>query len=468
MQITIYNNFSKRQNSTLQPSGGVVKNVVMKRECSILNPVFQIDGVDPAANYCQWNNRYYFINDIVLQNNNIYEIHCEIDVLATWKSQIGASSQYVLRSASEYDGDIVDGFYITKKDPIVNVIDSSPMISWAQTVDSGWYIVGVIGGTDSANGIHQGTVQYYCMSPASFSAFAQAVFTESNWTDLQSADRYYFNPIQYIASVMWFPVQPPVFSQPRQSIKLGWQTIPCVALVITDPVSRYTYTFSYDDHPQAATRGDYLNAAPFSEYCIKFPPFADVELDGDLLMKKIVKSITCEHLIDFISGKSALRVFMAIPGVQKRYEIAIREVQFGVTIQLSQIAADRLGVLETGIGTAAGLIGSISTGNVLGAITGTVSGIISAYQTAQPRVASHGSNDSMVAVTQYPYPGLQEIFHEVVDEDNADYGRPLCQTRVINTLSGYILCSHAEIAIPGLPAERDQIISFMESGFFYE
>ena len=94
--------FSKIQNSTAQPSGaGTQHTVYLKGPCSVMAPVFLIEGIDTSLNYCEWNGRYYFVTDMILSNNSIYEVRCSVDALATWKTEIGTSSQYILRSASE-------------------------------------------------------------------------------------------------------------------------------------------------------------------------------------------------------------------------------------------------------------------------------------------------------------------------------------------------------------------------------
>lgn len=477
MTATFWSNFSKRQNSTLQPStAGTSYTVYLKDNVSVLSPVFLIDGIDLAVTYCRWNGRYYFVRDIILSNNNIYQVSCEIDALATWKTAIGSSSQYVLRSASEFDGDVVDMFYPTKKDPAVERIAPTSSPAWAGSLNAGFYVVGIISGSDSTGGqagtIQQGCVQYYRMLPADFSLFAQKIFTDANWTDFQTADRYSFNPIQYISSVMWFPFSPSVSTTYMNSVKIGWETFSLRCDLITDPVKTDSYYFPLTWHPQAATRGDYLKSSPFSEYTLSFPPFADVEIDGDLLRKNAAlnNTLLVTQQTDFISGRSILVVRINThvnPTIY--YVFARREVQLGVNIQLAQIAANRVGLLQDGVATVGNLIGSLASGNVLGAITGTASGILSAYQTLQPRVLSNGSNDSLLSlINRYTDPYVYEIFHLLVDEDNTDCGRPLCQVKQINTLSGYIMTANAEIALPALPAEREAIISAMNSGFFYE
>jgi len=397
MILTIYKNFSKRQNSTKQPTGGTQHDVYLKDACSILHPVFLIDGVDTSDNYCQWEGRYYFIDDIVLNNRNIYELHCTFDPLASWKSAIGSSTQYVLRSASAYDGDVVDMFYPMKKDCTFETTAPTTQDGggWAANINSGIYVVGVI--SDGATtGINQGAVSYIIMSGSDFKTFASQLFTEANWTDFQSADRYSFNPIQYIASVMWFPKNFFGRSQVFTSLKIGWQSISGLSYVLpSSAVGENTYTFNVSRHPQAAARGAYLNCAPYSQYRIVFPPFGDMDLDPDVVAD--VSTITVKLKVDLMTGNATL-IGRAEPSTGDTPELFRRDVQLGVSVRLSQIAADRIGAAAGAVGTVGGVIGNILTGNIGGAITGAVSGIASAYQSMFPSVSNLGSNDSLAAI----------------------------------------------------------------------
>lgn len=98
--MTLYIMFiSKRQNSTLQPTGGTAVTVYLKEDTSIINPTFIIESnnLDLNVNYCRCTEtgRYYFIKDIVCRHDKIYELVCEIDTLASFKSQILAKSAFV-------------------------------------------------------------------------------------------------------------------------------------------------------------------------------------------------------------------------------------------------------------------------------------------------------------------------------------------------------------------------------------
>ena len=46
MNIKVWSNFSKRKNSTKQPTGGSTITVTLKDQCSILSPVFILSTLD--------------------------------------------------------------------------------------------------------------------------------------------------------------------------------------------------------------------------------------------------------------------------------------------------------------------------------------------------------------------------------------------------------------------------------------
>lgn len=102
---------SKRQNSTMQPSGGTEYDVFLKQDTSIINPTFIIDSnnLNLNVNYCRCTDtgRYYFIRDIICRNDHIYELVCEIDVLASFKAQIIAKTANIMYAADS-SANIVD------------------------------------------------------------------------------------------------------------------------------------------------------------------------------------------------------------------------------------------------------------------------------------------------------------------------------------------------------------------------
>lgn len=88
---------NKRHNSTLQPTGGTLVEVTLKGGCDLIAPIFVLSfSGTPTFNYMSFEGRYYFVTGIKSVRNDLWEISCQCDVLATWKSAIQAMDAYVL------------------------------------------------------------------------------------------------------------------------------------------------------------------------------------------------------------------------------------------------------------------------------------------------------------------------------------------------------------------------------------
>jgi hypothetical protein len=139
--------------------------------------------------------------------------------------------------------------------------------------------------------------------------------------------------------------------------------------------------------------------------------------------------------------------------------------QVGVPYQVSQIISKGFG-LGNLIAPAAAIAATASTGNAQGALIqgmGEIGNAVSHKIPSATTIGSNGSIDSLLGT-----PALQCEFKDIVSEDLTRKGRPLCQVKTINTLSGYIKTLNAFIAIAATQVEKSGIINYMEGGFFYE
>lgn len=144
MASVSFGKFAKRRNSTKQPASlSDTRTVTLKESCSQDRPVFICTGNDFDYNYCMWNNKYYFIDEIVSLHNNLIEIHCIMDPLATYKTAITSSTQFVSYSASATaDNYLIDSRIPVKKNAIINANTAS----MSSVINSnGFYVVTVIG-----------------------------------------------------------------------------------------------------------------------------------------------------------------------------------------------------------------------------------------------------------------------------------------------------------------------------------
>ena len=92
-----------------------------KNESSIQDPVILVEKTNPAEfhyNYMYIDEfkRWYFINDFVLIRKNIWEIHAHVDVLHTWRSDIGLTECVIDKSEEQQKANLYldDGSFITE------------------------------------------------------------------------------------------------------------------------------------------------------------------------------------------------------------------------------------------------------------------------------------------------------------------------------------------------------------------
>ena len=226
MQATFFV-FAKKINSTKGPSilTNIYKNTVitLKENCTVSAPVIRLtwtgtgEDVTPVRyNYCVIPDfrRRYWVNDWVCLTNNIWEAALQVDPLASFKTDIGNASCYVLRAASSSvaNGLITDVLYPTKAKPSVSISNIGQ--SFATNFMQGNFIVGIINAYYSNYNVNQGAVTYYGMTMAQFGAFKNALLNDTTWLqtgnawDLdisQSTLKALFNPFQYVTSVIWMP-----------------------------------------------------------------------------------------------------------------------------------------------------------------------------------------------------------------------------------------------------------------------
>lgn len=100
MSVTVYfANVSKKRNSTYQGTFNVSYDCVLKAPTSLDRPTFLVSAATMDYNAAKYGDRYYLIDDVVSTRQDQWEVTCILDVLATYKADILASTQYVCYSS---------------------------------------------------------------------------------------------------------------------------------------------------------------------------------------------------------------------------------------------------------------------------------------------------------------------------------------------------------------------------------
>lgn len=456
--------FAKRVNSTKRPTGsGAQYSCIIKDGCGAVNPTIQlqmaIDGNPTAYNYAYISDfhRYYWVSEWIFEDR-LWTAHLKSDPMATYKSEIGSYNGYVARAASAYDGDIMDLLYPATAERTTIANGSSQDPGWSTSPSSGGtFVVGIIGKSADPNGC---AVTYYAVTSVTMTNILNYLLNENHYSTITDIEidllKCIFNPTQYIVSCMWFPF---TVTGSNTTVSAGWWDLTGVsALRVSDPTQGNNLTFTIPKHPQAA-RGNYLNMRPFSSYFINAGPWGVIPLNNANLIYE--NSLSCKISVDIFTGSGRFIIYAA-DGSGASFEEHF--AQIGVPIMMGQNSLNQGALANAGAGLMGGAFAA-ATGNIVAGISSAIQTVGSVMDLMQPNSSVVGSNGSFAFSNVFKLVGE---FMTVVNEDMASRGRPLCEPRTMSTLSGYILCSDADPQIPGTESEVAEIVSYMNSGFYYE
>lgn len=455
--VTLYK-VSKKINSTAQPAGPGLQTICKLKDGSgILNPTIVLDFTQEQTwepqnfnmAYIPEFSRYYWITDI-RYIMGLWEFSLRVDVLASWKTQIGAQSMYVMRSASNYDTSLVDTFYPIKTG-VTFTATTQASNPFATAFGSGYFVVGIINGDSTA----VGAVAYYVFTSAEFRTFASYVLgNTAYWGITEVSDQLLkclYNPFQYVVSCTWLPVAPPT-SGTVNPVKVGWWDIPVGASRLSATVrTSGTVTITIPKHPGGTDR-KFLLGEPFTTYYLDFPPFGAFSVPSAYLVD--ASYIDFSWSVDCITGQGKLQ--MGAENASTPFDII--QGQIGVQVQLAQMMPDIPGLINQVVPTTH--IGWVDS------LLNTAGNIASAVIATKLPMQTTGANGGFSA-GYYPI-RLTGTFAYLADENLSEFGRPCCKTLTINTLSGFVQCASEDFLIPATSDELSEIAGYLTSGFYYE
>lgn len=437
MDVKLYQ-FSKRENSTKRPSGGATVSVRLKDGTSIFNPSFELNASSaPTATYLSWGSRYYYVDDVTYLNG-IYVIDCSIDVLATWKTEIGNTSAFVKYATSGYDIGLIDSRLSSDLNAIVNVAEAKIMGG----LPSG-YVVTYVGDQGSTNPVVALSEAGVCalMNAVQSSAFAELLNNPEN-----ALSKILSDCASAITSCKYLPI---IGYGGRRTITLAGGYDTGITGNEVEPTTGNTVTI---DIPWNFPKGDFRNRSQFTSLIIYLPGYGFAQLNTDDFVGD--DSIYITAVLDSTSGGLAYDV----GGVMKAECDISTPIQISTTTQ-----GNALGALVS----AGGALAGIATGNVAVAAGGLFGAITSAMQTNTGAVGSMGSHAGWSLHSN-------EIILRVISHDTSVtpsnmatvQGRPV--GKVTGITAGYNECVNASVECDAPQALKDKINAYLNGGVYYE
>lgn len=516
-------NYSKPVNSTRRPSTSDSYDrlsVNVKTSSSIINPVLELRiGKVPEYTYCYIEEfkRYYFITDIT-SSLGVWIISTSVDVLASFRTDIRNSTQYVARAASNYSGDLIDTMYNTgaptysQNAAASDNVERYNGLSWASVkwfnkdVKDGCVAFNVVGGK---SGSQQTGNTWFIMSMTDFNSLIGGMlsYEPSDIGDVpKDIAMAVMNPVQYITSAVWFPVMPIASNvgvklnpiSPKMTIgPITYDvhddfgiTLPADIIVMDKvAVEKYRLSLSIPKHPNGTTY-PYLNLAPYSQLNLFFQPFGDIPIDTVKVYGKSTLYINWN--IDYTTGNC---IYTINDGSRM---ISSGNVQIGVPLPLFSISYDAApGMALVGVNYLKGQMGTESSiGNIAQGASDLWNGVKNAFtnmvtgetrfpapeantavldkvsdtiQACFGQVASQGSQGSFLTYN-IGRPFIYGWFLTETEHDDTRFGRPCNKKLKLSTLSGMAVCRNAVVPFTAgaTELEAEQVCGLLNSGVYIE
>ena len=481
--------FSKRENSTALPdvTGGAVFQCTLKDNCSLNNPILRLElhnsggnyspNLWPDYNYCwvaPWQ-KFFFVSDWT-NEGPLWAAHCTIDVLATYRSDILDSKQFVSYSSVHGDTWLAD-----TRIPVLK----STQVSTASTaldffLNDGWYILSYIG----LEGTGLVALSKTRLAELIHSISAQDMTTQINniveqtgydWTQGAEGGLYYLTRAM---------TQNDILGKAYATAPSCLRSCIWVPLVVTSLGSEHIYLGNFDTGVtdavkiSAQPRTGYVNVTiPWHysgwrrSYCeqvyLYIPLVGMVNLSSDNLTHAsqirvdwsytvtdgaIAYSVSCgNEIIGTYGGSCAVQYPLGVNQQASSGEVT-QAIMQGLTSSVS-----------------AGITGNV-TGAVMGIATASYNAMSTAMTTHPSCIGGIGGgagNGLSHSITCYT------VAHDtLIDPDNADYiskmGYPTMKTIQLSSASGYCQCANAHVATDASLEELSAITTLLNSGFYIE
>lgn len=454
-----FTTFSKRENSTKRPdTWAATLNCKMLEPSTVTTPRLEIVNVANVHTYTYAYiaafSRYYFVKEWT--NDGVKWIaDLVVDVLASYKTEIGNSTQYVLRAASTISPKVIDTYY--KATLNAEYKSSRGTVSFVKVdTTTGCYLVHNMGLFNSSVGTPE---NYLIFSKSEYEKLIKLLVLDQS-LPLLSADY-----LARLIEVKWFPFnydQLPAVMFPASTVSLN-NILPQDVLTCKRITGNgLIYGLGSIDIPRPSWDSPnrlWARGAPFAEYAFSWFPFGIIELDSGKIAADSGSSIGMFLTIDARTGSAKLE--LQVGSGYMAADVALMAANEAVHAS----ATNGNAILSAGAGLASAALGAytgqyaLAAGGIASAI-GSIEGMRKGIHTVK------GNTSSRATITAEPQ--IFATFYEPTADNHEEKGYPVCQTLTVNTLNGFIMCAEPDIELSCTEAERLKVGAYLTGGFYYE
>lgn len=465
----VFYNFSKRQNSTKVPANlaGTSFNVVLKNPTSMNAPVFTLNADTFSFNYCLFNFAYYFVTDVVSVRNDIWEIHCTKDVLATYRTEILNSQAYVLYDTSA-NTEIVDSRL---------AINSTPTVDSAQTEitqldGAGVYALCVVGKYSTDTWIIPDTTALLDVIDIQALGILtpQLAPTQPTVMEQIKVSLDYLNQVftqllssgkapDCIRSCRWIPWNISGDSQSNHIFLGNFETNVYGSRVET-PNVLFTYQVTI---PWQAN--DWRRLSPYTQVYLYLPFIGIINIPTATI--KDYARLTVEYCVSKLTGELSVIVAGGDTGL---HPIGVYQGNSGTPVPFGNSNITPA-ARSTGMIQAAGAIGAMATGGIAAGAAGLV-GLMSGMSNMMVGVPSTVGTASGGTDAGLPrYIECITVFHDTNVAPGsvaATIGTPTFAQKTLSSVSGYVQTHEFSLQADAPDQDLQRVNTYLNGGAFIE
>ena len=462
--------------------------VLLKHECSIIKPVFEIrlsNGFPNFKSSIQWNycyvqefERYYYITDIIQQSEYIWVLTCEIDVLATFRTQILNTNAFILYAQQNVNPMLSD-----ERLPRTNISDVFHYeyglgSSNGYYDEEGTFIIALNStNTDGKNGF----ASVYALSLKEMQNLTYRLY---NPTVFQAMKEFYENPLEAVISCIWIPVYKGKIINGMQEEAItffdidvgmnGYRANPVIEGEVDLPIN-----LPYENW------NDYRNIEPYTEYTCTLPGVGEIPLPMVSLLTiqnggnggDNVIINTLKYSISVVDGKITWTICTretnnGIPNS----EVAIYTGNIGVEMPIgnywmngAQFISGAIGVIAGGIliQSAGGEMSSVSISQGLGIAGSSFGNMLAARQNSYGGSGNLGGRSAKFLTKEFHINVKKYILSDEPENLKEVSGLPVFKKDKIGNYSGVIKVSDAYVECWATATEQKMLAQYVNSSVNY-
>lgn len=461
----------KRKNSTFVPPVSASANVLLKENTSIIRPTFRINtvtaGISPATlfsfNYCSCPTflRYYFITNITSVTAVIFDIACEVDVMASFRSDILDTDAFILYAESEFNSAISD----SRLPKTVDCDESISSVELPITSTGGSFALTLA--SPNGNGT-TGCAQTYILSASQMAGVASKLYDTSF---LEEAVKYFTNPLDAVISCKWTPLAQNIAGNGSASIEIGGFSIGSgfLAAKTVEGTLNLSMFMLYRPIPPATGSKDYRNCEPYAEHALWLPGVGlqQIPITPFLSEDGSSANITIKYACSPCTGAITYRLYS--PNIISDANVMTISGNFGIDVPVAQRTSGYIPALSNFASAAGNAVMATMINNPLGSTSSAISAgsnmlsgifnMLSSTTSVSGSLGGWACTDDMYktiySVSKYYKPS------DAPSNVKSVIGLPLYKKKKLIEMKGFIKCVGAYVATRATNEELDMITNML-------